>query len=349
MPGRRLGSLAGVAVLVAVVAGCSTGSDTNAVSAAISQAAKQPAAIQGAPASGSTAAAATSCSPAADTSYPPSSTGSFPSGSLQATVKARGFLVVGVSGDTRLLGARNLLADKEPLEGFDISIANAIASALGVSVRYKVITAGDRFPQVNAGYNANTGNGVDLVARAVSMTCDRWKVAKTDPSKGSLFSVAYLQAKQRVLGDKKTYPSVAALMKAKPSARICAPVGSTSLANISKIGAAAVPVQVAIHSDCLALWQEGKVDAITGDDVILAGFQAQDPSAGILDSGSFDTTPYGLAISANHPEFVQYVNAVMASQAFKDAWNVAYQANLAAALKDAPQSFPAPNYTRPAP
>ena len=34
------------------------------------------------------------------------------------------------------------------------------------------------------------------------------------------------------------------------------------------------------HTGCLVLFQQGKVDAITGDDTVLAGLAAQDPYAG---------------------------------------------------------------------
>jgi polar amino acid transport system substrate-binding protein len=108
------------------------------------------------------------------------------------------------------------------------------------------------------------------------------------------------------------------------------------------------PVPVAIHSDCLALWQEGRVDAITGDDVILAGFKVQDPTAAILtDQALANTTPYGLAISKSHKEFVQYVNAVMATPQFRAAWDAAYAQYLAGPLGSPPKAFPPPDDTRP--
>ena len=280
----------------------------------------------------------------------PSVPGTLPAGSLEATIRNRGFMVVGVSGDTRLLGARDKLTDEAPA-GFDISVARAIGEAIlgpNADVRYKVITAGQRFSQVNTGFDAAAKkDGVDLVARAVSMTCDRWATA--DPSLGSAFSAAYLTSDQRVLVRTGT-ASLDALVKARKAAgstaRVCAPAGSTSLTNIQGMdGVTAVPV--AIHSDCLALWQEGRVDAITGDDVILAGFQVQDPTAVILGGKTLAQTPYGLAISRAHPEFVRYVNAVMATSEFRSAWTAAYQAYLAGPLVHSAKSFPAPVYGRP--
>ena len=345
------GAAAASAVLLMAACGSAGDNHPTAVLAAIS-AREQAAAAAAAPAAGSaaatSAAAAVACTSPAKASYPalaslPQPT-AMPENSLERQIASRGHLVVGVSGDTRLLGARDLLAKGQPLEGFDIEIAKAIGRAIfGVDgkVQFKVITAGQRFQQVNDGA---AKDGVDLVARAVSMTCDRWQ--NKDLSKSSAFSVAYLESDQRLLVGNGVATSIDGLVKAK--AKICAPIGSTSLTNVQKVaGITAVPV--AIHSDCLALWQEGKVDAITGDDVILAGFQAQDPSAVILGGKALDTTPYGLAIAKSHPEFVAFVNAVMAGPQFRASWAKAYASWLAAPLENAPKTFPAPDTTRPVP
>lgn len=287
-------------------------------------------------------------------SYPklPSVPSTPPPGSLEASIKQRGYLVVGVAGDTLLLGARTTLKDKDPA-GFDIEIARAVGRAIlgpNADIRFKVITASQRFAQVNLGVRKNgltADDGVDLVARAVSMTCDRW--AATTANGGSAFSAAYLQASQRVLV-RQGVTSLEALVKARAAdggVRVCAPTGTSSLANIPR---SAIPVPVAIHSDCLALWQEGRVDAITGDDVVLAGFKKQDPTAVII-GPALESTPYGLAIARSHPEFVQYVNAVMATPEFHNAWRAAYDQYLRPALPAEAQQddMPRPDYSRPLP
>jgi polar amino acid transport system substrate-binding protein len=255
------------------------------------------------------------------------------------TIRDRGYLVVGVSGDTRLLGARNMLRGGD-LEGFDIDLARQVAKTLlgdPAKVRFKVITAGQRIPLVNtgAGTGAAPQNGVDLVARAMTMTCDRWNNA--DPAKRVAFSSVYLMAQQRLLvGRDSAVASAADLQKAK--AKVCAPAGSTSLANIAKFPGIQ-PVSVEIHSDCLALWQEGRVDAITGDDAILAGFQAQDPHAKIV-GASLEAEPYGLAVAASHKEFAQYLNAVLEQIRGDGTWAKLYATWLAGPLGPASAGGP---------
>jgi polar amino acid transport system substrate-binding protein len=323
---RRAG-VAGAILLLVGVSGCGGSGGTASSGRSGTPGAG---AVQAEPA---LAAAAASCTPGATASYQPPAgiLTTWPSGSLMQTIKDRGYLVVGVSGDTRLLGARNMLQGGA-LEGFDIDIAKQVAKALlgdPEKVRFKVITAGQRFTFADAGAGTAAAplKGVDLVARAVTMTCDRW--SNPDPAKHAAFSSVYLMAQQKLLvGRDSAVKSVADLQSAK--AKVCAPTGSTSLANLAKYPGIQ-PVSVEIHSDCLALWQEGKVDAITGDDAILAGFQAQDPHAKIVGE-PLEAEPYGLAVAASHKEFAQYLNAVLEQVRSDGTWAKLYDTWLAGPL-----------------
>jgi polar amino acid transport system substrate-binding protein len=262
------------------------------------------------------------------------------------TIADRGYLVVGVSGDTRLLGARNMLNGGQ-LEGFDIDMARYVAAAIfgdgsGSRIRFRVITAGQRIPLVNegAGTDAQPAAGVDMIARAMTMTCNRW--GNADPTQRVAFSSVYLMAHQRLLVRKDSgLTSLTALADA--GAQVCAPKGSTSLDRISGVEGV-VPVPAAIHSDCLALWQEGRVEAITGDDAILAGFAVQDPSAVVVGE-PLEDEPYGLAVAADHPEFARFLNNVLASARADGTWDRLYSRWLQPALGSA--TAPAPDYSRP--
>lgn len=325
-------------VLVLATAGCglSAGEGPEDVVAAMkerrqaaAQAAEQAGSVPGA--AGPAPAAAAGCTPGPDASYPP--VAGIPASSFAAQVKAKGSLVVGVSGDTRLLGYRDAL-DGGNLKGFDIELAKAVGRAIfgtDGKVQFRVITAGQRFPYVNDGT-------VDLVARAVSTTCDRW--ANPDPAKSAVFSASYLVSAQRLLVRKDR--GVTSIKQLPQDSKVCAPTGSTSLATLAAYPNVR-PVAAEIHSDCLALWQEGRVDAITGDDAILAGFAVQDPHAVVV-GDSLDTTHYAFAIGKEHQDFVRFVNAVMAGPDFRATWTRAYGQFLAGPL--GPQTQPAPNYSR---
>ena len=104
-----------------------------------------------------------------------------------AKIVAKKQLVVGISADSRLLGSRNLVTGQ--FEGIDIEMADRVAQALfGRSWRddlvYKTINASQRIPLLQNGQ-------IDMVARAMSMTCDRWQQVS--------FSEPYFVATQRVL------------------------------------------------------------------------------------------------------------------------------------------------------
>ncbi|MEO7371591.1 MAG: transporter substrate-binding protein, partial [Ilumatobacteraceae bacterium] len=92
------------------------------------------------------------------------SPGAMPAGSTMATIATRGKLIVGVSGDTLLFGARNSLTNR--IEGFDIDMLKEVAKAIfgpdgDSKITYKVITYADRLPNLEAGPD---NGGVDIVA-----------------------------------------------------------------------------------------------------------------------------------------------------------------------------------------
>ena len=101
-----------------------------------------------------------------------------------------------------------------------------------------------------------------------------------------------------------------------------------------------------MHTDCLVLFQQGKVDAITGDDAILAGFAAQDPYAVVPDQLGFSPEPYGLGIRSENRAFVSVVNAVLEQTISSGQWQKSYLANGLAAALNVPPKPPPPAYGR---
>ena len=271
-------------------------------------------------------------------SYRPvtASPGDLPAGSFEQKIRQRGHLVVGISSDTRLLGARNLTTNE--FEGFDIEMARQAAAAIfgsvtGDNLRLRAISAGDRIPLLQKG-------GVDIVARAMTMNCERWgQVAFAGPYFTS-------NLKLLVRADDTTASLADA---AKRGERVCATNGSTTLAKVKTFAGAGIkPVGVALTTDCMVLWQQGQVDAIAADDAILAGLKVQDPNAKIVGDGKAETEPYGLAVSKDHPEFAAFLNGVLEQLRSNGGWQDAYAASgLKAALPG--HSQPAGDYRRPLP
>jgi len=259
-----------------------------------------------------------------------------PPGSLQAEIRDRGRLVVGVSSDSYLLGSL-ARGSSDDFEGFDIDIARKVAQAAtgkaSNNIQFKVLTAAGRVDAVNAGVK---GRGVDLVARNMTMTCDRWKQVN--------FSAVYFAAAQKVLVRKGGPRTLQEVGTAK--GRVCAPTGSTSLNALPRLAPGAVPVGADQHTACLALLQEGRIDAITGDDTVLAGLAAQDPATEVV-GGKLSSEPYGLAVAKQHPEFARFVNTVLEQARTDGSWQASYDKWFDDSLD--PAKPPAPSYGRPVP
>jgi polar amino acid transport system substrate-binding protein len=92
---------------------------------------------------------------------------------------------------------------------------------------------------------------------------------------------------------------------------VCATTGSTSLQNLIASPFHPVPWVVSQRTDCMVALQEGWVDAITSDDILLLGLHAQDPYTKIVGPRISDQ-PYGIAINKAHPDFVRFVDGVLA-------------------------------------
>ena len=287
------------------------------------------------PSPSASASPSTPTAPACDNatqSYAPAGAlpapGAMPEGSTMAAIQARGRLIVGVSADTYLLGSRNPL--NGVIEGFDIDLANAIGRAIfgqQANVQLVVITAADRLPALQDGR-------VDIVVRNMTMNCDRWtKIG---------FSQVYYEAGQKILtrrGD--TISDVASLA----GRTVCAPSGTSSLSNLVKLAPEAEAVTADNHTGCLMLFQQGAVDAITGDDTVLAGLAAQDPYAVVTGAPAFTKEPYGVGVNSAAVDLAQFINALLEKMRADGSWQANYDKWLGPTLGQG-TGQPVPTYGR---
>jgi polar amino acid transport system substrate-binding protein len=230
----------------------------------------------------------------------------------------RKHLIVGISADTYLFGARDPFTGR--IEGFDIDIARAVAQSLFGSpdrIQLRVITAADRIPLLQS-------SEVDIVVRNMTMTCDRWKQIA--------FSAEYYHSGQKLLVAKGSTAQTLADLKGK---RVCAPVGTSSLDKLRSVQGP-IPVTAANHTGCLVLFQQGKADAITGDDTVLAGLAAQDPYTVVTKAPPITAEPYGIGFNKENVYFVRYVNAVLDEMKADGRWKAIYTKWLAGPLGPAP-------------
>ena len=327
-PRRRarlaLGALS-TALVAALVGACATEIPTTLPTT------PSPSPSASASASASAAPAPAQCTNATQ-SYAPSGAlpapGAMPDGSTMAAIQARGRLIVGVSADTYLLGSRNPLTGT--IEGFDIDLANAIGQAIlgpNANVQLVVITAANRLPVLQ-------DKSVDIVVRNMTMNCARWKDIG--------FSQVYYEAGQKVLVRKgSSFTDLASLAGHK----VCAPKGTSSMDNLVKLAPQAIPVSSDNHTGCLVLFQQGDVDAITGDDTVLAGLAAQDPYAVVTDAPAVTEEPYGVATNIAAVDLVRFVNQVLEAMRADGRWTAMYNRWLAPTLGTG-TGQPTPTYGR---
>jgi polar amino acid transport system substrate-binding protein len=258
------------------------------------------------------------CNPYASSLRPPPGPPQVTSGSFMAKIRARGYLIAGVDQNTYDFGFRNPANGQ--IEGFDIDMIKAVAQAIFGNpnkVVYKAIPDSLRQQDVEDGT-------VDIVAHTMTILCSRLKYVD--------FSSVYFNAAQRVLVLKTSKATSLADLRGQ---KVCATSGSDSMGRIIAAGAIGVPVYY--WTDCLVLLQQGDVAAISTDDAILAGLEAQDPWT-MLVGPPVSHEPYGLAISKQHPEFVRFVNSVLQQLRTDGQWAASYRHWIGPSVPAPPQA-----------
>jgi polar amino acid transport system substrate-binding protein len=294
-----------VAVLVAMLAaGCGASSDRaqRMTLAALNLSASQLPTTPPSPAS-------QPCGDVTASLRPPSvlpAPGAMPAGSFMARIERRGYLIAGVNDGFLQFGYLNPFTGR--IEGFEIDLVRELARSIfgnPDAVQFKALTVPQRIPFVQQ-------DNVDIVVDAVTVTCERRQQVA--------FSTVYYDAHQRVL---VPTTSTARGLQDLGGKRVCASAQSAPIGVIQRQPSHPVAVGAPQAIDCLVYLQEGRVEAISSDDSILLGLKAQDPYTKLV-GPSLAAVPYGMAISKAHPEFVRFVNGVLARMRADGSWQAIY-------------------------
>jgi polar amino acid transport system substrate-binding protein len=221
------------------------------------------------------------------------SPGAMPPDSTMATIAERGRLIVGVDQNTYLFGFRN--PSSSQLEGFDIDIAREVARRIFGDpdrIQFQVVDASQRESALQSGL-------VDIVVRTYSITCDRKKKVE--------FSTVYFYANQKILTVKGSGIDSFAALSGK---QVCAVSGTTSLSKLFELNPRPKVFSATTWTDCLLMLQQGQVDAISTDDVVLKGLAHQDPNVGVV-GDSIAIEPYGIGVKRENTDLVRFVNGVL--------------------------------------
>ncbi|HYB26280.1 MAG TPA: glutamate ABC transporter substrate-binding protein [Solirubrobacteraceae bacterium] len=304
---RPIRYVLGLALFAGALAGCGTTSDralTTALAALNTPPTQTPMA---------TAAKLETCPHLTASLRPPASMpapGTMPPGSYMAAIKHRGYLRAGVNAGLLDFGYLNPATGQ--IEGFEIDLVRELARAIFGDTspkhyRLVALTVPQRIPFVQQGR-------VDIVVDAVTITCDRKQQVD--------FSTVYYGAQQEVLVPSNSNATGIAAFAHKP---VCASAGSTPITVMDSLPLPDRPRAVGRTQaiDCLVALQEGQIDAISTDSSILLGFKAQDPNTRIIGT-SLAPVPYGMAISKAHPDFVRFVNGVLAELRANGTWRRLY-------------------------
>jgi glutamate transport system substrate-binding protein len=223
------------------------------------------------------------------------------SASGQPSIVGKQTLRIGVKADQPGLGLR--LPDGT-FAGFDVEVARYVAAKLGVSPDHIIFV-----PVTSATRQAALENGsVDMVFATYSITPER----ETKVTFGGPYYVAHQDTMVRA-GD-TAIRSVHDLT----GKRLCAVAGSNSWKRVTQeLNIAAVLVPAASYSACVAMLLDGRVDAVSTDDLILAGFAARYGPAVRIVNMPFSYERYGIGIRKGDLSGCEAVNRAV-SQMYLD-------------------------------
>ena len=210
-------------------------------------------------------------------------------------------LVIGVKDDQPGLSLRT--GDGE-LEGFDIDVATYVAGRLGISpdeLEFEALSSDEREGALEEGK-------VDMVVASYSITPER----KDRVTFGGPYYVAHQDILVRQ-GDRSVRK-----VRDLEGKRLCQVPGSTSWRRVTEqLEVRAALVKANTYSECVEALAAGRLDAVSSDDLILAGFAAgTGTSTGTgaavsLVGAPFSDERYGIGLRKGDLEGCQAVNRIL--------------------------------------
>jgi len=211
------------------------------------------------------------------------------------------------------------------MTGFDVEVAKYIANYLGVpesGITWREAPSAQRENLIKNGE-------VDFVVGTYSITDNRKKVID--------FAGPYYLAGQSLLvrADDDSITGAESLEGGK---KLCSVSGSTPAQKIKKSYPGVQLQQFDSYSSCVEALHRGKVDALTTDDIILAGYSAQYPGEFKLAGQPFTTELYGVGLPKGDTEARMKINDAIEDMIATGAW----QRALEETMGDSGYALPAP-------
>lgn len=209
-------------------------------------------------------------------------------------------LVIGVKYDQPALGFKG----PKGLEGFDVDVARYVARKIGgpdVKIEFREARSAVREDMIRDGQ-------VDMIFATYSITPER----KQKVAFGGPYYVAHQDTMVRA-GDK----GIRNVHDLKGK-RLCRTAGSNSWKRVTaEKSIKAVLVTANTYSECFDMLKSRQLDAVSTDDLILAGFALNDPRAIRIVNVPFTDERYGVGIKQGDIEGCEAINKAL-TQMYQD-------------------------------
>jgi len=224
-----------------------------------------------------------------------------------------GHLTIAIAEDQPGSSLKGLNGD---YTGFDIDVAQFVAKELGVDpagITWRSTVSADRETVLENG-------SADMVVETYSITDKRKKVIS--------FAGPYFVAGQDLLvrlGDTAiTGP------ESLNGKRLCSVAGTTSAQEVKdKFAQQTRLVEYSHFSECITALLANIVDAVTTDDLILAGYASQNPELLRVVGKTFTEERYGIGVKKGDTASVSKIDDAITKMVSTGAWNSSLQHNFA--------------------
>jgi glutamate transport system substrate-binding protein len=237
-------------------------------------------------------------------------------------------IVIGTKFDQPGLGLRN---PDGSMSGFDVDVAKFVAKELGYTeeqIEWKESPSGQR-------ENLIANDQVSYIVATYSITDARKE--KVD------FAGPYLITGQSLLvrGDTTDITGAESLANNK---KLCSVSGSTPAQRIKDKYPGVQLQQYDTYSACVEALKNGAIDAVTTDEVILAGYAAQSPGVFKVVGKPFSEEKYGIGLKKGDTDMRTKINDALAKMEKDGAWKAAFEKNLGPAGIPTPPPPPLDRY-----
>ncbi|AHC25244.2 MULTISPECIES: glutamate ABC transporter substrate-binding protein [Mycobacteriaceae] len=230
-------------------------------------------------------------------------------------------VVIGTKFDQPGLGLKN---PDGSMSGFDVDVATYVAEQLGYTpdqIEWKEAPSGQRETLIQNGQ-------VDFIAATYSITDARKEKVS--------FAGPYLVTGQSLLvrADNSDIVGAESLENNK---KLCSVTGSTPAQRIKDKYPGVQLQQYDTYSACVEALKSGAIDAVTTDEVILAGYAAQQPGTFKLVGEPFSEENYGIGLKKDDTELQTKINDAITKMETEGKWAAAFEKNLGPAGIATPQ------------